>query len=480
MRPQIILRYIAFVFLLNAAFLLISATISGLNADEAFFPLFYSFLITGLFAVFPLVFVPPARDISNKEGLIIVVGSWFLSCLIGIMPYILWGGEFTFTNAWFESVSGYTTTGSSILTDIEALPLGLLFWRSATHWIGGIGIIIFVLAVLSPMGVSRIILYRTEMSHQALHNFRLRAGRAVQILLYVYVGLTLIETGALLLCGMNLFDAVTHSFATIATGGFSPKNANIAYYQSLSVEVVVMVFMVLSGIHFGLLFSVISGKIQDLWKSVVVRYYLIALGIGTIITTIVVHGRHFWDWGEALRYASFQIISIGTSTGFATTNSAVWPALAQLLLLFFTLQCACAGSTSGGIKVDRIVVFAKSILRNIKQIQHPKAVFAIKLGDEKVDDSTAHFTNLYIPLYVGVVFASALLLTALGVDPLSAFSGSAATMGNVGPGLGSVGSVSNFAHIPSLGKWILSATMLLGRLEIYGLIIFFMAETWRK
>jgi trk system potassium uptake protein TrkH len=480
MRPQIVLRYIAFVFLLNAAFLLISAVISGLNSDEAFFPLFYSFLITGLFAVFPLIFVPPARDISNKEGLIIVIASWFLSCLIGVMPYILWGEEFTFTNAWFESVSGYTTTGSSILTNIEVLPLGLLFWRSATHWIGGIGIIIFVLAVLSPMGVSRIILYRTEMSHQALYNFRLRAGRAVQILLYVYVGLTVIETLALLLCGMNLFDAVTHSFATIATGGFSPKNANIAYYQNLSVEIVVMIFMVLSGIHFGLLFSVISGKIQDLWKSVVVRYYLIALGIGVIITTIVVHGRHFWGWAEALRYASFQIISIGTSTGFATADSSVWPALAQLLLLFFTLQCACAGSTSGGIKVDRIVVFAKSILRNIKQIQHPKAVFAIKLGDEKVDDSTAHFTNLYIPLYIGVVFVSALLLTALGVDALSAFSGSAATMGGVGPGLGTVGSMSNFAHIPSLGKWVLTATMLLGRLEIYGLIIFFMAETWRK
>ena len=480
MRVHTIARYIGFILLFNASFLLIAFLISLADYDSATFPLLYSFLICVLLGIFPFIFVPPAKYINRNEGFFIVILSWFLSCLTGMLPYMLFGGEFTFTNAWFESVSGFTTTGSSILNNVEALPKGLLFWRSATHWIGGIGIIIFVLAVLSPMGVSRIILYRTEMSHQALHNFRLRAGRAVQILLYVYVGLTVLETLALLLCGMNLFDAVTHSFATIATGGFSPKNANIAYYRSLSVEVVVMVFMVLSGIHFGLLFSVISGGIRDLWKSVVVRYYLIALGIGVIITTIVVHGRHFWGWGGTLRYASFQIISIGTSTGFATADSAVWPALAQLLLLFFTLQCACAGSTSGGIKVDRIVVFAKSVLRNIKQIQHPKAVFAIKLGDEKVDDSTAHFTNLYIPLYVGVVFASALLLTALGVDPLSAFSGSAATMGNVGPGLGSVGSVSNFAHIPSLGKWILTATMLLGRLEIYGLIIFFMAETWRK
>jgi trk system potassium uptake protein TrkH len=236
---------------------------------------------------------------------------------------------------------------------------------------------------------------------------------------------------------------------------------------------------VLSGIHFGLLFAAISGKIRDLWKSVVLRYYLIALGIGIIITTIAVHGGHFPSWAEALRYSAFQIISIGTSTGFATADSSVWPALAQLLLIFFTLQCACAGSTSGGIKVDRIVIFAKSIVRNIRQIQHPKAVFATKMGAAKLDDSTLHFSSLYISLYIGIVFVSALLLTALGVDALSAFSGSAATMGNVGPGLGTVGAVSNFAHIPSLGKWILTATMLLGRLEIYGLIIFFMAETWR-
>jgi len=479
MRPQIVLRYVAFVFLLNAAFLLISAVISGFNSDEAFFPLFYSFLVTGLFAVFPLIFVPPAVEISNKEGLIIVITSWFFSCLVGVMPYVLWGGEFTFTNAWFESVSGYTTTGSSILTNVEALPLGLLFWRSATHWIGGIGIIIFVLAILPPMGVSRIILYRAEMSNQALHNFRLRAGRAVQILLSVYVGLTVLETLALLLCGMNLFDAVTHSFATVATGGFSPKNASIAYYQNLSVEIVVMIFMVLSGMHFGLLFAVIAGKVHDLWRSPVVRYYLLALGAGIIMTTIIVHGGHVRSWTEALRYSAFQIVSIGTSTGFATTDSSVWPALAQLLLIFFTLQCACAGSTSGGIKVDRIVIFAKSILRNIKQIQHPRAVMATKMGEVKLDDATVHFSILFISLYIGIVFISALLLAALGVDALSAFSGSAATMGNVGPGLGTVGSVSNFAHIPSLGKWILTATMLLGRLEIYGLIIFFMAETWR-
>lgn len=479
MRPQVILRYASLVFLLNAAFLLIAAAISAFNSDSAFFPLFYSFLVTALFALFPFLFVPPTLDITNNEGLIIVVSSWLLSCLISTMPYILWGGEFTFTNAWFESVSGYTTTGSSILTNVEALPLGLLFWRSATHWIGGVGIIIFVLAVLPPMGISGMVLYRAEMSPQAIQNFRYRTRKSVQILLGVYVGLTALETLSLSLCGMNLFDAITHSFATIATGGFSPKNASIAYYNSISIDIVVIAFMVLSGIHFGLLFTVISGKLSDLWRSTVVRYYLSALVVGVIITTIAVHGSRFQSWMEALRYAAFQVISIGTSTGFATADSALWPPLAQLILLFFTLQCACAGSTSGGIKVDRIVIFAKSILRVIKQVQHPHAVVAVKVNAEKVDDKVVNFAVLYISIYIAIVFASALALTALGVDALSAFSGSAATMGGVGPGLGTVGSMGNFAHIPPLGKWILTCTMLLGRLEIYGLIIFFMPETWR-
>jgi trk system potassium uptake protein TrkH len=479
MRLHVILRYIALVLLLNAAFLLISALISGFNSDSAFFPLLYSFLVVILFAVFPLIFVPATMDISNKEGLIIVVSSWLLSCLLGTMPYVLWGGEFTFTNAWFESVSGYTTTGSSILTNIEALPLGLLFWRSATHWVGGIGIIIFVLAVLPSIGISGLVLYRTEMSSHALQNFRYRTRQSVQILLSVYLGLTVLETLALLLCGMNLFDAVTHSFATIATGGFSPKNASIGYYNSISIEVVIIIFMIFSGIHFGLLFSAISGKINDLWKSTVVRYYLLALLIGVIITTITVHGSHFQSWREALRYSAFQIISVGTSTGFGTSDTSIWPPLTQLLLIFFILQCACAGSTSGGIKVDRLVVFAKSILRKSKQIQHPKGVFVIKINEEKIDDTIVDLGVLYISLYVGIVFISAVVLTAFGVDALSAFSGSAATMGNVGPGLGTVGSAGNFAHIPSFGKWILTCTMLLGRLEIYGLIIFFMAETWR-
>ena len=479
MRPAIILRYSGIVLLFDAVFLAISAVISASYSDSALLPLLYSAVIAALFGLFPLIFVPPAKDISNKEGFFVVISSWLLSCLAGSLPYILWGGEFTLTNAWFESVSGFTTTGSSIIRNIEALPLGLLFWRSATHWIGGVGILIFALSVLPSMGRTGMVLYRTEMSSLAMENFHYRTREALKILVIVYVGLTFAEILGLLLCGMNWFDAVTHSFATIATGGFSPKNASIGHYQNISVEMVIVVFMVLSGLHFGLLFAAIRGNVKALWTSSIVKYYLLTLAIGVMITTFSVHGHSFTSWAEALRFAAFQVISLGTSTGFATTDTALWAPLAKLIMIFFTLQCACAGSTSGGIKVDRIVIFWKGLLRTVKKLRHPQAVIAPKVDGVVIESDTLEGSILYIALYLGIVFLSSVFLTALGVDILSAFSGSAATMGNVGPGFGIVSSMSNFSQIPNIGKWILTLTMLLGRLEIFGLILFVTAKSWR-
>jgi trk system potassium uptake protein TrkH len=456
-----------------------AALVSALYSDNGIYPLLYSFIVVALFGVFPMIFVPPTTQISNKEGFVIIVSSWLISCLVGILPYILWGGEFTFTNACFESVSGYTTTGSTILTNIEALPPGLLFWRSSTHWIGGIGILIFVLSVVPSMGKAGMILYRTEMSSLAAENFHYRTKKTLLILLYVYLGLTLAQTVLLLFCGLNLFDAVTHSFGTIATGGFSPKNLSIAHYQSVPVEIVIMIFMVLSGIHFGLLFAAISGKFIDLWQSSSVRYYILAILVGVVLITCYLYKNRYETLTEAFRYSAFQVISIGTSTGFATTDTSVWPPFAQLLLIFFTLQCACAGSTSGGIKADRVVIFWKSIVRRIKKLQHPSGIIVARINGVKIDEDVLDASILFISLYLSVVFTSSLLLTVLGVDILSAFSGSAAAMGNVGPGFGVVGSMSNYSLIPDAGKWILSATMLLGRLEIFGLILFFMVKWWK-
>jgi trk system potassium uptake protein TrkH len=479
MRPQIILRYNGFVLLLNAVFFLLSALVSLLYLDSALYPLLYSFIIAVLFGIFPMLFVPPTKEISNREGFTIVITSWLLSCLIGGLPYVLWGGEFTFTNAWFESVSGYTTTGSSILTNVQALPPGLLFWRSSTHWIGGIGILIFVLSVSPYMGKAGMILYRTEMSPLAADNFHYRTKQTLNILLYIYVGLTVAETISLLLCGVDWLDAVIHAFGTIATGGFSSKNLSIAYFNSLSVEIVVMVFMVLSGMHFGLLFAAVTGKLSDLRHSSIVRYYLIALFTGVVLVAFYLNLDRAYRLFEAFRYGAFQVLSVGTSTGFATADSAHWPPLTQLILIFFTLQCACAGSTSGGIKTDRIVLLWKAIVQRLKKIQHPSAVILVKIDKATIDEEVLGASMLYIALYLGVVFLASVLLTAFGVDLITAFSGAAAAMGNVGPGLGSVGSLGNYSQIPEVGKWILSAVMLLGRLEIFGLLLFLMSRWWR-
>ncbi len=479
-RIQVILRYIGMIFLFNATFLLISAGISFFNHDAGLFPLTFSFLIVLLFGLFPLIFVPRPDEITNNEGMLIVVGSWLLSCLIGMLPYILYGGEFTIPGAWFESVSGYTTTGATILNNIEGLPQGILFWRASTHWMGGIGIIVFVLAVLPSTGFVGVVLSRSEMSASTLKQFKVRTAEAVHIILYIYVGITLLETIFLMIFGMNLFDAITHAFATVATGGFSDKNMSVAAFHSVSIEVTIMVFMILSGINFALLFSALIGRITDVKTSSVLKYYLGANFVAIILASLnlYMNGTYPTIWAS-LRYSSFQILSVGTSTGFASADSSVWPWFSQLIIIFFTLQCAMAGSTSGGIKTDRIVIFFKALVRRIKQVRYPNAVFPLVVDNKTLDENSVSLAILYIVIYVFFVFVSTLLLTLMGVDGLSAFSGSAAAMGNVGPGLSTVGSLDNYSAIPALGKYLLGFVMLLGRLEIYGLVVFFFPSTWR-
>ncbi len=473
MRPQLIIRYIGLSLLLNAVFLFISAAISACTLDAGLLPLLYSASVAALLGIFPIIYVPPAYDIRSDEGLVVVIFSWLLSSMIGALPFILYGGEFTFANAWFESVSGFTTTGATVLKDIEALPPGLLFWRSTTHFIGGIGIIIFMLAVLPSIGQATMVLYKSEVSGLAADNFQYRTKKTLQIILVVYLGLTLLETLILKLLGVSLFDAITHSFATIATGGFSTKNNSIAFYNSPAVEVVVSIFMILSGIHFGIIFLAVTGNIKQFLKSSFVRYYLLAMAAGVLLIGIQLKGTIYPDWPASFRYAAFQLISLGTSTGFATTDTAAWPPFAVLILIFFSLQCACAGSTSGGIKVDRVVVFWKAVGQQFKRLKHPRAVIALKVDDAVIPQEIVATSTLYISVYLAVVFLSSILLSFVGVDAMSAFSGSVAAMGNVGPGFSMVSSLGNYSQIPDIGKWVLSLVMLIGRLEIYGFFMLF-------
>lgn len=470
MRAAIIIRYIGFVLIFIAGFQLLSAGVSLLYGDSAVFSLLYSAIICFLFGVFPVIYVPKTEFISNNEGLVIVVLSWVFSCLFGMVPYVMWGGEFSFTNAWFESVSGFTTTGSTILNEIESLPKGLLFWRSATQWIGGIGIVIFVLLVLPNIGKARFVLFKSEISDLAQRNLKFASRKALRVLLVVYVGLTFLEVILLWIAGMSLYDAVNHSFTTIATGGFSTRNLSIAYYDNLTIEIIIEVFMVLAGIHFGLLFATIMGRGRSLYRNQVVRYYLLSIIMASLLISLNLYIFKDYEFLPSLRFSFFQVISLGTSTGFANIDTAAWPPFSIIILLFFTLQCACAGSTSGGIKTDRMLVFFKSISNQMIRLHHPRAVLPVKIGRWSVEPEAASSAVLYVAVYLLVVFVATVIITAFNVDTLSAFSASVATMGNVGPGFATVSSLGNFAGLPVVAKWVLTLTMLIGRLEIYGIL----------
>ncbi|MCD8185207.1 MAG: TrkH family potassium uptake protein [Rikenellaceae bacterium] len=482
MRFNIVIRYIGVVLLLNALFMLIAAGIALFNGmDTGFYPLLLGFFLTTALGSFPLIFVESERNISSREGYLIVVGSWIAACFTGMIPYTLWGGgEFDLADAWFESVSGFSTTGATILNQVEALPKSLLFWRSSTHWLGGIGVVMFVMLILPAMGQARQTLSNAQLSSLAKDNFRYRAHKIVQILLVVYLGLTLLQTVCLRIAGMGWFDALNHSFSTIATGGFSTKNASIAYFDSLAIECVILFFMVVSGLHFGLIFATVTGRRNNVFRSEVTRFYLFSILVAGIAIALALWKGSFYETvGESLRYGMFQLVSVMTTTGFATANSNIWPPFVILILIFFSFTCACSGSTSGGIKADRFVLSFKSLLVKIRQIQHPNAIIRVKMNEVPVSENLIQMVNAFILLYLLFVILGTLVCTVFGLDLMTAFSVSFSSMSNVGPGFGEIGSTATFEHLPVPVKLFSSVLMLLGRLEIFGLIQIFYYKAWR-
>jgi len=328
-------------------------------------------------------------------------------------------------------------------------------------------------------GSSRLTLIKSELSDISQKSFHAKATDILRIILYVYVGLTLLEVLLLNLSGMGVFDAITHSFATIATGGFSTRNTSIAYFDSLQIEIIIMVFMVLSGLHFGLLYATITGKRENIFRSKVAGYYLLFLVMGILLVTFKLYHSDHIDFGKALRQASFQVVSLGTTTGFATTDTASWPYLTRLILIYFSIQCACVGSTSGGLKFDRVLITLKSIGKQVKMFLHPRAVITSKLGKIKVSQELESFVLAFTALYILVIFISTVLISAIGVDIETSFSAAVATIGNVGPGFGEVSSLGNYGSLPSLAKVILTVDMLMGRLELFSLLSLFYIRSWR-
>lgn len=481
MRIHVVIRYIGMMLILLALFMLASAGVSLLNNhDSALYPLLLSSFVTMILGLFPLIFVERADEIKTKEGYAIVVGSWLVACIVGMFPYLIWGGEFTVINAWFESVSGFTTTGASILNDIEFLPRGLLFWRQSTTWIGGIGVVMFALVILPSLGRSRQLLYNVELSTIAKDNFHYRSYEIMRILIFVYVGLTLITTILLKLSGMCWFDAATHAMAACGTSGFSTKNASVAFFDNPTIELVLMGAMTISGIHFGILYATITGRRNNIFRSEVVRAYIGMMLIATLFIAASLWSEDIYpSFLESLRHASFQVVSVTTTSGFATADTNLWTPLAIMLLVFCSIVCGCAGSTSGGMKVDRLLLATKVIRNRINMQQHPNAVISTKTDGTVQGDNVLNLVMTFIVAYLLLALAGAVVYAMFGCDIMTSFTASIACIGNVGPGFGEVGSLSNYSELPVVLKLNSTILMLVGRLEIFGFIQLFFLRSWR-
>lgn len=459
--------------LVSALFMALSLGVSLVyGRDSGFGPLLISFIITLIVGAFPFIFVRSVPALSMRDGFVTIVLAWVLSFIFGMLPYVLWGGEFTLVNAWFESVSGYTTTGSTILNDIEALPKSLLFWRSSTHYIGGLGVVVFLLLVIPEASPYRLKLTNMEMSSLSKEGYRYKSTKVVQVITVVYLGLTLASTLLLWAAGMPLFDAVNHAFSIAATGGFSTKNLSIGYFQSDLINTIAMVFMALAAMHFGLIYAVFATRSLKPLNNTVVKYYIGSIAVMSLIIMFSLMSDGGYDsWGKAWIDASFNVVSYMSTTGFATCDNSSWPYLAGVILMMAGIQCGCSGSTTGGLKVDRIIISFKAISTEIRRRLHPSSVSQVRMSGHHLPDSAVSSVFLYIVVYVMVIFVSVLAVILCGSEPVEAISGVISSVGSVGPGLGGVASLENYSMQPEMSKLIFSFDMFLGRLEIFPVFI---------
>ena len=473
MNWKVISWFIGISLLLVAALMTVSGMIALMTpGDDSRLSLFFSALLTGSVGLFPLIFARKAHHrLSFREGNSIVVGAWLFACFFGMLPFLFYGGEFSPVNAIFESVSGFTTTGASILNDIEALPRGLQFWRISTAWVGGVGIV--TLFSMITQGADKSTLSGAEISSVAREPFAgERNASFANRMLITYVVLTLISFFSLKFTGLGWFDALTNAMSACSTCGFCVRNASIAYYANPAAELVLTVSMLAAGVHFGILFlAFLSGRPKYLWKSETIKVFMSLVALAMILITIdlLVKGN-YPSLGSALRDASFQVASIATTTGFATQDTTLWPPLSMSVLIICSLICGCSGSTSGGIKIDRAILAAKGIHRKVGLTVSPNRVQAVRVdgrtrSDEQVNDA---FSYIFCYLFVVVVFAAVNLV--FGQDFITGVTASVACIGNVGPGFGDVGSMSNFAAFPTVLKISCMVEMLIGRLEIFPIL----------
>ena len=470
------IRFIGFALLGIFLLMVLSLAIAFYNhQDSSFYPLLISAGITLAAALICVLLTKPNRRIDLNTGFSIITGCWVAACLFGALPFVLYGHEFTFVNAFFESVSGFTTTGASILNDIEAVPKGLLFWRIATSWIGGIGVVSLVSIVVSTRNDSHSQLAGMELSSIAKEYYRGRRKQFIYRILVVYIGLTAASTYGLHLAGMTWFDAATHAMSACSTCGFSTKNISIAAFDNATIEAILCVSMLLASINFSLIFSTFwpsGSNRKNLFNTKIVRIFLgfVLLGILCLTANLMITNTYD-DIGEAFRVASFQMCSITTTTGFATTDTNLWPGFCIAILLVGSLVCGCSGSTSGGIKIDRVWFALKGTSEMFKSLLHPNKYDYVRVDGSTKSEEEVSSVISFIMMYMILVAIGMVVYTLSGMDYLTGMSASIACVGNVGPGFGVIGSMGNYAGLSDFLKLFSTALMLLGRLEIYPILI---------
>lgn len=477
-----IINVIGYLLIINAIMMLTAVPFSVYYGATDLLAIIISAAVTGTTGLGMMLFSKgnDNSDIKKREGYLIVALGWTFMALFGSLPYLISGAIPTFSGAIFETISGYTTTGASVLNDIEAVPKGILFWRSTTQWIGGMGIIVLTIAILPILGIGGMEMFIAEAPGPTKDKIHPRIKETAKRLWAIYVILTGTETILLMLCGMSFYDALNHSFTTISTGGFSTKQDSIAYYNSGWIELVITFFMFFSGVNFTVLYFMLKGQARKIWENDEFRWYasiVLLISLMVLPVVLVSTGAPFT---RALRDSVFQIVSVITTTGFVTADYTQWSSFTTMLFFILLFSGASAGSTAGGIKIVRIVLLIKNGFAEFKRRIHPRAIIPVMMNRSSVSQDIIDNLLAFLFLYLIVFVFSSLVMTSMGLDFLSSIGAVATSLGNVGPGIGSVGPVDNFAHIPPLGKVFLSFLMLLGRLELFTVLILFTPYFWKR
>lgn len=442
----------------------------------------YFLIPAGIIGVVYLLFgvkKPENRNIYGKEGMVIVASAWILWSLFGSLPFSLSGSIPYYLDAFFETVSGFTTTGSTILTDIESLPQGMLFWRSFTHWIGGMGVLVFVMVLTTLDKRNSMYLMRAEVPGPEKDKLVPKTMSTARILYGMYFGMTAIEVILLLFGGMNVFDSLIFSFGTAGTGGFANYSASVGHFNSVYIDTVITVFMILFGINFNLYYFLLLKDWKSVWKNEELKTYLTLILSAALLITVNMNHMYPNPF-KAFRYAIFQVASIITTTGYATADFIEWPMFSQCMLMFLMMVGACASSTGGGMKVSRVMMMVKCVKREIMQMAHPKSVSIIRMNGKKVDQDVLKTLYIYLIAYLGIVIGSVLLVSVDNMDFGTTFSSVLTTMNNIGPGIGAVGPNGSFADFSPLSKLVFCFDMLAGRLEIFPFLMLFTASAWNR